>query len=419
MRASDAAGQLDLLGEELRDEIRALEALRSEIAEALRSTTEALQKAAGELAAAYLPALDEPSLMAAERRTGFRGFSRRSPITAMARERARLEQSITRIEADPEYQRRAFLVGPQGTVTLKLKEAADMAETWERECARFEALEGFAELVQIGYDTPEFSERWWESSYWRHWKLGDAICAALGMADFGDDVLPAWKKASGPRDQWRAEVQRLSAERDQVLDKVQGRDQAQHRLQNLEETYLHESQKLLAEHLTGADMGLLDQWRGEDRAVELLLRRVSGLAARRAYLQDLKDGKLAELVQGLGTQRAKLVRQAMKLRRPKHMRSDVAPPNMALRQKLSQIRERRVSVARTTQKVTSFDDFERWELPHDHISWWTIWVNSPPPAWTPEWRAGVLAQQPSARRDDDPTQATAGSRTFSPLGDLS
>ncbi len=420
MRASDAAGQLDQLHDELREEIRALEQLRSEAADALRATTEALNKASVELAAVYLPALDEPSLMAAERRTGFRGFSRRSPITAMAKERARLEQTVSRTEADPEYQRRAYLVGPQGSVTLKLKEATDMAETWERECARFEVLEGFQELVQIGYDTPEFAERWWEASYWRHWKLGDAICAALGLADFGDDVLPAWQKAAGPREQWKAEVTRLSAERDAVLDKVQARDQARARLQNLEATYLSESVTVLAEHIRGADFGLLEQWRGDDRAVELLLRRVSGLAARAAYFQDLKDGKLAELLQNLGEQQRKIGRKRVKYRMAKHMASEVAVPELALRQKLEKIRDRRVATTRANQKVSSFDDFERWQVPQNHISWWTVWVNSPPPAWTPEWRSGLLSQPGGLKRDDDPLQATASSQSgLSPLGDLS
>ena len=295
-----------------------------------------------------------------------------------------------------------------------------MAETWERECARFEVLEGFQELVQIGYDTPEFAERWWEASYWRHWKLGDAICAALGLADFGDDVLPAWQKAAGPREQWKAEVTRLSAERDAVLDKVQARDQARARLQTLEATYLSESVNVLAEHIRGADFGLLEQWRGDDRAVELLLRRVSGLAARAAYFQDLKDGKLAELLQNLGEQQRKIGRKRVKYRMAKHMASEVAVPELALRQKLEKIRDRRVATTRANQKVSSFDDFERWQVPDNHISWWTVWVNSPPPAWTPEWRSGLLSQPGVLQRDDDPLQATASSRSgLSPLGDLS
>lgn len=420
MRAEDAASQLSILANELSEEIEALEKLRSEAATAIRDTLEALGKATLELAAVYLPALDEPSLMAAERRTGFRGFSRRSPLTAMAKERSRLEQTVASVEADPEWQRRAWLVGPQGSITAALKEAADLAETWERECQRFEVLDGFLELVQIGYDTPQFAERWWEGSYWRHWKLGDAICEALGLADFGDDVLPAYEKARAPREQWRAEVTRLEAERDRVLGKVQSRDSALSRLQHLGETYLKESQKLLAEHLGQADVALLEQWRGEDRAVELLLRRLSGLNARRAYFQELKDGQLATLVHDLAERRRKMHGKIVKYLRPKSYGQQVSTADLALRDKLPKIRERRMATAKINRKVAAFDDFERYSVPERPTVWWTVWVDSPPPAWTPDWRADVATQQPGLRRDDEPIQATASSGgAFSPLGDIS
>lgn len=421
MNAATAAAELKQLASELREEIEALELLRSDAVAAIRATNEALSATCLELARAYLPALDEPSLMAAERRTGFRGFSRRNPIQAMAHERHRLEHAVARIEADERYQRRTWLVGPQGSITVKLQEAREMLETWERECARFEAVEGFQELVATGYDTPAYALRWWDKDYWRLWSQGDRVCEALGLADFGDDVLPAWEKARAPRQQWREEVARLEAERETVLDLVRQRDQSITRLQRLPEIYLEESWKLLADHLAQADVPLLESWRGEDRAVELLLRRLSGLGARRAYFQALKDGQLAETIQQLSERRSKLIHQATKLMRPKNAGLTVPAPEPGLRDKIAKIRARRFATARTNQKVMAFDKFEQWQVPDRPSSWWPVWVDSAPPSWTPDWREAVAEQGPAARRDDDaPAQASGATGPhLGPLGDLS
>ena len=272
-----------------------------------------------ELAMVYLPMLDAAALQRAEQVTGFRGFSRRDPIRAMENERHRLEALVAQIAASEPYQRREFLVGPVGSYTRALAEAQDLLAPWEKECERFEGLADFLTLYELGYDTPRYSVRWWDATYWRYWARGDAICEALKLDDFGDDVLPAYEKVRAPRDQWREQVATAQAKVDGVHALVQRHDQSVARLQQLPQIYLAESQKMLAAHLELADPVLLAQWAGEDRGILISLRKISGLQAKMDFLRDASENGIDSFLRDMNARRAKFLRKASKYTRPKHV----------------------------------------------------------------------------------------------------
>ena len=138
--------------------------LRASLKRDLDRVSDLLAQERVALAAIYLPRLDAVALVDAEKKTGFRGFSRRDPLEAKAKEKRRLEHDIEQIRGAERYQRRTYLVGKEGELTRELAEAREMLDPWERDAARFEDLEDFLVLVDVGYDTPEFSERWWEAS---------------------------------------------------------------------------------------------------------------------------------------------------------------------------------------------------------------------------------------------------------------
>lgn len=416
MNGRQASARLRELADRLGTEIEALVKLRGE-SDGLREENERqLEAVCLELAAVYLPELSAAALQDAEKRTGFRGFSRRDPLVAMERERGRLQGLVARVSQDPTYNRREYLVGSNGSITLQVREAKENLEVWEREVQRFESLEGFTELVSVGYDTPEHTEHWWSADYWRHWAAGDRICAALGMADFGDDVLPAWRRAREPRDQWRGELERHNAELRKVLDLVKSKDDAEYRAQHLEGIYLEDCRKLLAGHLGSADVGLLEQWRGEDRGAQVLLRRLSGVAARRSYFGQLAGGGLSKLIAELNERRGKMLRKAVKLARPKNAGRPVGDPAPGLDQKIDTITARRQKAMSQNQQIQRFDDWDRYEVPDRSELWFALWSNSAPPVWLSDWREAVGQGRP--QREERHVQATA-EPGFSAHGDLS
>ncbi|MDG1484047.1 MAG: hypothetical protein P8R54_30930 [Myxococcota bacterium] len=398
VRGSQAAGMYEALSQSAGEVLVRYKTLRANLTQQ-RATVVGQQEAARQtLAAIYLPRLAEADLDSAERLTGFRGFTRRSPIKAMENERHRLKAKIETILASETYQRRTFLVGPVGEYTRELEEATSMLDPWQRECHVFECLEGFEHLYEIGYDTPAYAIRWWEGSYWRNWKMGDAICDALSKGDFGDDVLPAYKKVRAPRDQWRDRRAEVGKKIKDVHDLVMLHDQSVSRLQQLPQIYLAESQKMLAGHLEMADPGLLAQWAGEDRGLLMALRTLSGLQAKIDFLNDAIDHGLTQFITDLSTRQSKYNRKVIKYRRSKHYSRIVREHELDRKfpQKVDKYLVRCEKLEILADRVVAYDQYDSFEL------------DNPPELWFYEFSGGKSPSRltPSLRRwyDSNPSQ---------------
>lgn len=369
------------------------------------------------LAAAYLDQLDLAALDAAEALTGFRGFKKGRPLDAMAREEQALRRRIAEIEADPRFVRRAYLVGPQGERTRALDEARSLLEPWELECQRFEQHEGFTELVTIGYDTPDFAVPWWKPSYWRHWADGDRICQALGLADFGDDVLPAWRKVDVERRRWRDEVALAEAKVDEVHQLVAERDQAQARLQRLPETTLQRCQELLGAFLADADAALLERWATEKSTDDIAarprvlgLRRVAGLRAKLDILDELERQGLHVALANLDSRMSKASRKITKLQRPKYSNAAHADHllDTSFPEKAGKLQQQAAATDLLLDSMLAYQDYDRFPLDQPPELWWEEFTGKRPPALLPELRTW-RERNPniSRRRDADEADATA------------
>ncbi|MEZ4219736.1 MAG: hypothetical protein R3B13_02325 [Polyangiaceae bacterium] len=341
-----------------------------------RRTSEELDAVALELANAYLPGLTRHHLDALERLTGFLAFQRRDPLEAMAHERHVLEHTIATIRADGRYDKREELAGPHGTLRTRLTQAHEMMAPWVTDCARYESLEGFTDLVYSAYDTPEFRHNWWQGEYWRRWKQGDAICEALGMKDFGDDVLPAYRKSAEQRAFWQQEIRGLESELASITELVQRHDESVSRLQNLARIYLEQCQKLLGEHLIQSDVKLLSEWliqSGHDnRAVQMSLRKLSGMRAKRDFLRQLHTHGVAATVDALKDRAKKFERKAQKFLRPKHQSRNVGPQELesGLPNKLGKLQERTKKLRALVDRIGGYDQYERFSLDNDPYLWW-------------------------------------------------
>jgi hypothetical protein len=352
------------------------EQVRKESAAARQRIVEARTAAARALGEAYLPDLRPETIARTERLTGFRGFSRRDPQKAMDHERQVLEQTIRQVEADPRFVDREGLIGRHGTLIRQRDEALEMRAPWDQECAKYETLEGFLDLVQLGYDTPDFAEKWWQPSYWKHWAAGDRICEALGLKDFGDDVLPAYKQVAEQRQFWEQKVRDAQAAMDVVRGLVQSRDRAQARIPQLPALYLAEAQDVLGDFLTGAELGLLDQWLDaepeDDRAVRMGLRRLAGIQAKLALLGELEDRGLDAQIGALRSRAKKYGRKAAKYTRPKHSGRTVGDRDLDLgfRAKLPKMEQQRDKLGALIGRIERYDDYGRFSLENEPNLWW-------------------------------------------------
>lgn len=350
---------------------------------------EQVHAARRELAAVYLSELSDRAFARVAQLTGFKGFDRRDPRQARDHERKVLESSITTIEADDRFARRDQLVGPVGSLTQELENARTTLEPLEQECLRFENQDGFTELVGIGYDTPNFAVKWWQASYWKYWAAGDRICKALDMKDFGDDVLPAYKKVSEPRNFMRDEVKRITLAIDAVHDLVKQRDQAQARLANLDAIYLGEAHDYLGEHLENADVALLEQWAEAEpdlvRPVQIGLRKIAGLNAKRTFIREIAAQGVQPLAEQLMVRRQKAEQKAGKFSRPKYAYASFGNDMIAsdFEQKMSGLETQHDKLRRRVDGLVAAENYAGFDLRNDQALWWLYLTQQPPPRLAP------------------------------------
>jgi len=355
-----------------------------------------------ELARAYLPALDAAAIARCEQLTGFRGLSRRNPLAAMDRERAVLESSIARIRADERYEKRELLAGPDGTLVTKLAQNREMLAPWSDECKKYEELDGFMELFYIGYDTPSFAQSWWHATYWKHWADGDRICRELGVDDFGDDVLPVYRKACEQRDFWRAEAGKLESELQAVHDLVQQHDQAVARLPQLPALYLEQSQALLAEYLVEADYGLLEEWLEQagdaDRAALSGLRKCAGLKMKEVYLDELEKQGLGKVIADLDGRARRYANKVGKYIRPKYAWSQIPESQLDNKfgAKYSKLQQQRAKLRKLIDRISLYDSYDRFDLANEPDLWWYELTGGRPPRLVPRVRSWY-ERNPNAR----------------------
>ncbi len=363
-------------------------ALRDQCQQARAAVIGEHTEAIAAVAALYLPSLDPASLAHCARLTGFRGFERRDPIAAREHERKVLQTSVRTSEDDPRFRDRQRLAGDRGELSTALTGAKDGLAQAQALCDRFESQLGFLELITAHYDTPQFALQWWHADYWKMWSAGDRICRDLGSDDFGDDVLPAYRRVAEPRDVWRAEVARLSAEVGAIHELVRRHDQAAQRLQQLDEIYLAQSRAYLGEHLAQADLGLLGEWcqREANPASEQIgtgLRRLAGIRSKLAYVGDIESG-----VDGVDTQLAQRIgkydRKLVKADRGKHLSeaelADTLDQKAAALESQAEKTRQRLDRLVAARNYDSFDD--RW----DHHRWWWHFTQSPPTRLSPHTR---------------------------------
>lgn len=342
------------------------------------------------LAQSYLPVLEEGALNRAEMLTGFRGFSRRDPLSVLKKEQDSRRRRVAAILADERYRRRQFLVGEHGELQTKLAEAQSMLEPWEHDCARFEDLEGFHELIERGYDTPRFSVSFLSPAYWRMWKQGDAVCEALGMDDFGDEVLPAYKELAAKREQWRVVVSHAQREIDEVHELVQEHDRCLAEIPALPARVLVLAHKALARHLEHADVALLEDWLGTppDRAIQQALRRLAGLAAKVGYLDEVVDKGLDSFIKDLKARSAKFARKAQKYQRSKYWNMQFGPQDQDQKfgTKLPKYRAEQLKLQHQVERMMAFQAYDSVELDQDPELWWWHMTGKSPSRYLPTTR---------------------------------
>jgi hypothetical protein len=184
-------------------------------------------------------------------------------------------------------------------------------------------------------------------------------------------------------------VKRIEGEIDAIHELTREHDRMVDRLTNLEQIYLDEARDYLAEHLEHADIGLLEQWIANEpsmqRAVQIGLRKIAGIAAKRRFVNEIRTQGVEPLIGQLGERRAKADTKRMKFARPKYANATL-PDNAimpAFDDKANGLAQQRDKISRRTQALVAADNYAGFDLRNDQELWWIYLMESPPPRLAP------------------------------------
>ena len=206
------------------------------------------------------------------------------------------------------------------------------------------------------------------------------------MKDFGDDVLPAYRKYQEPRDVMRADIERLTREIDATHKAVEEHDKLAARYKDLAAIYLQESQDFLGEHLEHADFALLETWVANEadllRPAQMGLRRLAGIIAKRQFTGDLAQQGVPTIIGQLQERQQQAQQKVAKFSRPKNMYATFPDPD-DFSEKAAAIEAQRYKMQQRQYALMQADDYYRYDLRQDQSMWWLYLLGSPPPRYYP------------------------------------
>lgn len=295
-----------------------VEASQRQHQEQLKALQEARDKALDELVALSLPALKREAFASIPTLTGYRQFEMNDPFERMERRRQELSSRVVAIEADERYRRREQLLDPAaGDLILKRNELVGQLKIMDETLARYENEPEFPGLIHRGYDTEQYSYKWWQLQYYRDWKHGDIITEMFGQQSFRD-VLYSYNQVKAGRAEVYQGYQLVSHKIAEIESLVAERNKCLSGLETIEADTLNNCRQQLREHLEYIDRNDLAAWSASDPNRTGLLKRIHGIEKKIEYLDELARRYLNPEREQLMTMRAKLDKKINKYMRPKN-----------------------------------------------------------------------------------------------------
>jgi hypothetical protein len=212
----------------------------------------------------------------------------------------------------------------------------------------------------------------------------------LGVGDFGDDVLPAYEEILTRRQQWRDVVSTIQGNIDAVHALVQEHDRCLAEIPTLPARILAQSQEGLAEHLMHADVALLQDWLGvpPDRAIQLALRRATGVSAKLAFLDEAADKGLDGFLKEIRERSRKYARKLQKVGRSKNRGVQFGPEAQDLKfgLKVPKYRAEHLKLRNQLDRMMAFEEYDSFSLDQDPELWWWHMTGKSPSRYLPSTR---------------------------------
>lgn len=265
----------------------------------------------------------------------------------------------------------------ENEIEIRLAELHDSAAPLERSTGLLEQAPLFRELLAHRYGTPEYAVRFWQVSYYRHWKHADLIVenhgARLKQDSFAAIAILYVREASA-RDEFRRAINVEKGRLSQVRDLQRELIECQRTIADVEATLLSAARTRIKEHVRPLDDDALASLLRDDPAVALSIKRILGIRKKKGYLGVLDKDQLQASAFELRKTREKLTRTKAKLARPKRrhaLHTTAAAERMLGSDRTERWRLRRQRADQARTRIVTFHDYDRWD-PVADVLWWDL-----------------------------------------------
>jgi hypothetical protein len=336
-----------------------------------------------EIVALYLPNLSPETIGAVNRLTGFRAFEVKSPADDLVTRRDELSNRVAEIERDPLYVNRQKLTDPvAGDLTLEKERLTGEKGLLDQSVGRFEGADGFLDLINRGYDTPDYKQSKFSLQYYRDWKRGDEIEDTFKPVEEAEepaarpsfnDLAYQYRQVKEAAETYRLDIERVEKEIASVERLVAEREEALKSLSTLPEDTLAESQKRLMEHVEHADRAdLAERGRGREDLLSAL-KHLEGLEKKIEYLEALTRQYVDSDAEALLDRITGLEKKVQKYSRPKNRsaRIPAAEADRWLKDPTPKVRERWGRYRTAHTRVYSFNRYDDYDFFSNYL-WWDV-----------------------------------------------
>lgn len=329
-------------------------------------------RALEELVVTLLPSMGEAPRARAAALTGYLPLIHPDVATSLTGERQWLSQRIAAIEADPRFAQRELLRAPRvGSLTRAIEELEQFRAPLVGVLVQA-AHPRLERLLQVGYGTDAYQEKWWRSAYYADWEAADQIVERFPGKTFAE-VRDEYLKTREAVDVYDARLAEIRREwtAGQALETEHARHSAA--LPTVDARHLQRARHALAQHIKDTDISALGQKLAADPDIEILAKRWHGLAHKLVYIDKIAETELGSLRGEAMHMLLKLDRDIAKYSRPKNAYAQIPGDVFERRFQGRRARyEKGFERFRTTyDTVHAFDRFDAANLAQNFL-WWDL-----------------------------------------------
>lgn len=331
----------------------------------------ALEDAWVTLAATVVPILDGTGLDQVAQALHLRAIGAAQVRARLQTTHQQLADRLRRAEQNPLYVER------EGALNAAAIQKAELTSAYAPLLESTGALEAeplFVELVDQRYDTPDYAVKFWQVSYYRHWKHGDLIVekhgARYGVETFGALAVKYLAEREA-RDTLHAQLRGVREQTRAIGHAINDVDTLRQQLQDVPATVLTDTRRRVREHLKDLPEAEVFKLLQHSPASTLAYKRVIGLQKQMDYLRELARETRAP-IQALRTQSNKLHRKAAKMMRTKNYSRTFSRHEVDRTvgvDKSASWAKRRQRLHETRTRVVEFHHYDRYDPMRD-LLWW-------------------------------------------------